>query len=326
MIAVPGDLTVRQFFGEYYAPRRLVDASEATLRNWRNLFSALDRWRGGMLVRELEEDTIEDFLAWLAQHGHARSTADNPRGLAPATRNLHLRNLCTLWRLAWRRRIREELGRDAPAYSIDPDWLKWDAKARVMKRAPIAWTREDLGALFSAMESTPGTLHGVPAGEWWRALGGVLLYTGWRISSVMLLPRNALVGSCRLRVPAEITKERAEGCRLVDKRTGSILEKLNYDERGERRGRLFAWPYDAAGAPWKTLRNHFDRITERAGLDRRNADKTFHRFRITHGTLVAIAGGDASLSLNHSNPRYTSRYLDLPRVRQPSAVDLIGEI
>lgn len=314
-------LTLQGFWETMYLPKRLRGASPRTLEDYRSVFRLTHEFLGReWLVRELSDDLVESYLTWLAAGGPSkgphcgRSRLNRPR--ATATRNKQLAYLLALWRAARQRKLREALGEDAPA--DDPDVRK----ERAPKRIPEAWTPAEIATLVAIAELEPGKVGGVRAADWWPALLQVLYLTGWRIQTVLRLTPAALeifstplaCGSpACLRARGEHMKDHDDDRKLVDRATLDRLLRLGPSTREK----LF--PCDVTT---KTLRARLRKQMRLAGLSTNKW--LFHKLRATHATALHAAGGNATVSLGHSDPKVTAAsYLDPRHLPQKAAVHLL---
>ena len=58
-------------------------------------------------------------------------------------------------------------------------------RINVPERIPEAWLTEEMRRLVESAAMEPGTIEGVPAGEWWRVLFLVAYETGERVTSLL---------------------------------------------------------------------------------------------------------------------------------------------
>lgn len=171
------------------------------------------------------------------------------------------------------------------------------------RRAPQAWTQEQLIKLFDACRREPGEVAGIPAWKWWLTLHHVLWDTGARIGEILALKWEWLdCESGFLTVPAEFRKGGMMD--MVYNLHPTTLEMLRGMDEPSRE-LIFPWP--------KTpdyIYSFYNRILKRARLPRGRKDK-FHRMRKSVASHLQAAGVDASQSLGHSSPTITREsYLD----------------
>lgn len=311
-------LTLKDFFEKFYQPSQLLGCSPRSAEDYPSLFRSLAEFSGrDWLLRDLTDDNVSAYLGWLIA----------VRGRAPATANKHRACLVALCRYACRRRIVDKIGSaNVPPYVLEVD------KLPVPKRMPESWTLDELTRLLAATADETGTIGTAPASLWWQAFISFLFATGYRIEQVLRLPPSAFEANSKtLIVPAELTKDRADDARRLAPAICQLLEQI-VDRQADR---LFAWPYDSqrqgsddrlrARATSKTIRLHFRRIMERAGLTTRRW--LFHKMRASHATELQNAGGDATASLGHSSPTLTvNSYLDPRNLRRQSPAELLPAI
>lgn len=238
-------------------------------------------------------DLTDDSLCAMISHMQSR-------GLAPKTINERAGRIRALWRwLADRGRVSTR-----PTIGNIPE----------PKRIPLAWSHEELSALFAACDEWVVDYEGVSGSRWWRSLHHVAWDTGERISA-MLDCRWDWVSGEWLAIPAESRKGK----------TSDRVYKLAPDTRRclasmRSPDRELIWPWPLSRS---SLWCHYRRLRKIAGLslDRRSA---FHRIRRSVATHAEAAGGNATELLDHSDRRLTKEsYLD-PRFLQGShAVDYL---
>lgn len=282
-------IALSRFFEETYAPLRLSLASSHTVFQYRTNIRRFSEWIGrDATVLDLTDDAIAKFCARLLANGRQ-----------PATANKVLTQLRALWEFAARRGLR----RDFPTIRKMPEY----------RRSPVAWSKEQLRTLFSALRRERGRIGGIPASVWWIGLHAVLWDTGARIGAVLELRWEDLDwerGQILLR--AETQKQRADQRFKLHPDTLAFLTLMR---RGS--GLMFPWP-TCRSCIWY----RYNRILQAAGLpcDRRSK---FHRMRKSVASWFKACGGNATDLLGHSSPRVTEAYLDEAIIGKPQACDLL---
>jgi hypothetical protein len=303
-------LTLRVFVETIYWRKRTL--RPRTREDHLSTLNVLDKFaERPVLVRDLSDDFAERFARWFQEF--APATRNRGRGRAANTARKQLANLLAWWRLACRRRVRQEIGRaNWPAHRPEIE------KPAREKRIPEAWTLKDYEAALDAAGQLDGRVCGVPRSDWWASLLLVIFYTGERITAVMLTRESDFdeaAGTILFR--SENTKDAESRLRKLPPEAVVALQRVRESrvadwtaaelQSGHRR--LLPWPHDPAGR-WKTLRRHLKLyILRPAKLT--TSRWLFHKMRATHATLLENAGGNPSESLGHSTPElYKQSYRD----------------
>lgn len=285
-------MLLSRFFMDLYVPLRLRSRSKNTIRLYKYSLGAFDRFLGrAATLDDLNDDTVGMYLSSIVEKGLSAWSVAKERS-----------QLVALWTFAAKR------GLVAKFPDVPPE--------RTPKRAPVAWTTEEVHAILEAATKLEGDYHGVPRSRWWIALHRVLWDTGERIGATLRLEWEHVHHEW-LTVPAELRKGRRED--KVFRLSRDCLDALDRI-RFPSRKRIFPWPFSPT-----LLYKHYQRLLEAAKLPSGRASK-FHRLRRTVASYYHAAGGNATELLGHSDPRVTMRYLD-PRLvagEQPS--DLLPRI
>lgn len=293
-------MTILEFFDRVYAPLRLPIGAASTRKKYRGVIALLR----SILGREpLLSDLSDDLVA-------AACNAVLLKGRSPATANGVRGKLHALWTLAAKR----QLVSSHPTMPRIPEY----------KRAPTAWNRDQLAALWGSLSQEPGKIAGIPAATWWLNVHGVLWDSGARIGVVVAIQKGKpkltglewqhtdLIGRTVL-YPAEHQKQRADQRFALHADTAAALKlQLPRDRRW-----VFPWPWCEA-----TLYNRYSAILERAGLPTSRRDK-FHRMRRSVASWYEAAGGNATALLGHSARKVTENYLDALIVGDKRACDVL---
>lgn len=261
---------------------------EQTKRQYR---FALDNFRDFLgreaTIGDLSDDTLTRFMIWLR----------DVRQLHPRTCNDRRGRINALWRWLADRGEYQLTRRPTNCPLIEP------------RRTPRAWTQDELRRLMVACAESPGMICGWTAAQWWTAFHCLAWDTGARTS--------------------EILQFRWE---WIDRQTGWISVPASA-RKGQRRDAFYRFQPDTLGVVlpfardfgpllnWDHHRTRFwqlyGELLTRAGLPNTRYDKP-QKIRRSHGSWLAAAGGDATASLGHSDPRVTrAAYLD-PRIVSPA--------
>jgi integrase len=289
--ATPSDQSLRWFFNSYYLPLKL----RTRAKNTRRLYEFSVRNLGNFLGREpmlddLSDDATSRLMSWMIE-----------RGLSPYTANKERSQLLAIWRFACRKGFLKEWPDVEP--EIEPE------------RTPRAWTVDDLGHLWAACDVAPGTIGGVRACDWWRALHLVLWFTAERIGAVMQLRWTDFdAQSGWLIVRAESRKGgRADKPARLPAEAVEALERIRQPEREL----IFQWDLSDG-----YIYRRYNRILKSAGLAT-DAKSKFHRMRKSAASHFEAGNGNATALLGHSSRAVTLSYLD-PRIcKPPQAADVL---
>lgn len=281
-------MLVKTFFDDVYEPLRLIAASESCRSQYVRNIGKLRALLAG------REPALED----LTDANLAKLQSDLlKRGRSPATANKVFSQLRAIWDYAARRGLVTVY----PTLGKIPEY----------KRAPIAWNRQQLAALFAAIRRTPGRICGLRAAEWWQALHAVLWDTGLRIGATLKLEWSDLdfhAGEVICR--AEYQKQKADQRFKLHPDTLAMLTLIRRKD-----GPIFPWPTSR-----ENLYDHYTRLLKKAGLPHDRRSK-FHRMRRSVASWFEAAGGNATELLGHSSRKVTEAYLDPEIVARPAACD-----
>jgi len=177
---------------------------------------------------------------------------------------------------------------------------------RVPRRAPRAWTADEVSRIVVAATTWPGTVGRHLACHWWPALLLTCYYSGARIGSIMAAEPfdwNPQHMTLTLR---HTKSSAAQVCRLHPQAAKAIARI--YDPQAER---LFVWPYHR-----RHLFTVCRRIVEAAGVPcPRRKFNLFHRLRRTALTYCwAVDPAVAQRQGGHSSAEITRRHYVDPRI------------
>jgi len=239
---------------------------------------SLDAFSGDVAVADWTVDLLNRWL------GSLSGTA--------ATINSKRRPVCTLWRHCDRRApIDEVVVRPEP------------------KRAPTAWTVDEIGRIRDVCRGQQGKVAGLPAADWWESLLLAVYDTGVRINAMLSLA----AADCDLTegwvlIRAEAQKVAADSvCGISAETVEAIMRHYDVD-------RPLIWPW-----PWhhNTLWARFRRIVEAAQVPcpRSKGFGLFHRLRRTTLSYCwAVDPGLAQRQADHSSQAVTKRHYVDPRL------------
>lgn len=244
------------------------------------------------IIDDLRKPVLTGFLRWLK----------DVRGLAAKTCNERTGRLRALWQ--W---LAEEQMLDR----IPPRNLRLPEPETV----PVAWSTEELRAIFYAAGNLAGQVSGVPAGKWWQALLLWLWNTGARYGETMALEWEMIRGEMAV-IPGA---KRKGGLKTAYYRLWPDTLERMHALRGES-SRVFAW--DRSECSYYL---EWNRLLKSAGLPTGRKRKT-QSMRVSHATWLAASGGDATRSLMHSSGTTTAKhYLDRAKLAAPVELFRLGE-
>ena len=263
-----------------YFPQSLTIHSEITRKNYRYACEFLATFLGReATIADLTKPVLIGYLKWLV----------NVRQLAPKTANERCGRIRAMW--AW---LDEEglIDRRAPRNIRLPE----------PDKIPVAWSREELAALYAATNEMPGQVAGVDAGAWWQGLLLWLWNTGARYGETMAVEWTMINLQTRtVHVPARYRKGRRKPAiyRLWEDTQAALIAIRTAEPR------VFAW--DRSEASYYL---HWNDLLRLANLPTGRNRKT-QSMRVSHASWLAVRGGDATRSLLHSDPATTrAHYLD----------------
>jgi integrase len=227
---------------------------------------------------DLDDDTLTEWLTWLV----------DVRGLAARSANGEADRVRAVWNwLAKRGRV-----------SRFPTFGKLAEEAR----NPVAWSPDELRALFTAAGKMPGMVGPFKASVWWEAWLAWLWNTGERLSaSLDMRWEHVDLAKGVAVLPPSIRKGQRKGAVYhLWPDTCAMLARLQRTS-----GEVFYWNRTVF-----TYFLHYSKLLKLAELPTGRNRKT-HAMRVSHATWLVVAGGDATRSLKHSNPATTAKhYLD----------------
>lgn len=274
------------FFETEYRPRRLFGKSQNSVRLYRLSIEALEKY--------LERPALLTDLTNATIIGLMQARLDGRfRGKSRGTANKDRCQLLAIWRLACRDGLLQTWP-EVPQL-IEPE------------RTPKAWTRDDLDALFKAIDRLREDIGGVPASLWWRSIVMLALDTGERIGGMFDAEWSWLEGQW-LHIPAEARKGgRRDRKYWLSATTCGLLNRIRQCRADE--ARIFVWPFHR-----NYLWRRYEAILAAARLPHGREDK-FHRLRKTTASVLHSKGINAQEALDHQHRRTTRRYID-PRFVQ----------
>lgn len=283
-------ITLRQVADEMYFPARLTIQAEDTVKQYYLAFSFYDRF----LCRTAQVSNLNDleltkFKRWLFKE----------RKLAAKTANERAGRIIAMWDWLARKRLVDAF----PCVEKIPE----------PKRAPRAWTIDQLRAIFQETLNCRGRICGIPASLWLRGLCGFLWNTSERIGATLKCDWEMVdLNRGTILVPAEIRKrgQSDEVYRLWPE----VLELLR-EIRTYKNQLIFPTDFGKTA-----LYHRYKKILIRAGLPH-GRQYMFHAMRVSHATWTQALGGNATHALRHANPATTRRhYIDGSIVNQEQSL------
>lgn len=279
--------SLTDLFDNLYQPYKLADASKSCIYQYRlNLRRFSDFLGHTASVEDLRDELLTGCGRWLI----------DTRGLSRASASKLQKQIACLWRFLARKHIVEHW----PEFRV----------FREPKRAPIAYTRDEIRAIWKVIGTVDGTWGGIPRNLWVAALVSLLWDTGSRCGPIFKarvswidLSRQAIT------IPAEFVKNGDED-RVYQLRPSTIqILSLAFAGMPQSR-RLFVGKKQCDFSGW-----YGKNILEPAGVKNDRAHK-LHCWRRSVATHLKVAGGDPTAALNHSTDAVTrAHYLD-PTITQ----------
>lgn len=281
------DLMVRQFFA-----LNLRVQSEKTRRQYRFALADLEQLLGRpATIADLSDEVITRLVV------HLRDV----RNLHPRTCNDRRGRLNCLWR--WLA--------DKGFTTRRPT----NVALPVPERSPDAWPREQLEQLMRACANANGSVGELPASVFWLAFHAVQWDTGARTGEMLDLRWEWLDWNTGwLRVPADARKGRRKPAtyRLMPDTLGLLASF--------RKSSGLILGFELVPSRFYQL---YKRLLIDAGLPSDRYSKP-QKIRRSHASWLAAAGGNATDSLHHSDPKTTSRfYIDRTIAGGPAPSSLL---
>jgi integrase len=282
-------LTLREVADNYYFPQRLTIRSTDTIDQYHLAFRFYDRFLGrDSLVADLGDQPVTRFKRWLL----------TDKKLAAKTVNERAGRIIAMWDWLARKRLVDAF----PCIEKIPE----------PRRAPRAWTLEQLQAIFRESLNCRGRICGIPTSLWIRGLLGFQWNTSERIGATLSISWDMIDFARKsVHVPAEIRKRgQADEVYTLWPELCTILQEIRSF------GNHLVFPVDFGKS---ALYHRFKKILKRAGLPT-GRQYMFHAMRVSHATWTEALGGNATASLRHANPATTKRhYIDPSIVNQEAS-------
>ena len=224
------------------------------------------------------------------------------RGLAARTANKSRDQLLAVWRFLAKKDV-VKVWPTVPAMS-EP------------KRTPVAWSPEELAALWEMLANQRGAVCGIPAGKYWLTLLSVAYDSLERIGAIRQVRWSDLSPDCVwLHVRGETRKGRQRDLTFkLHASTAALLEEI----REPARDLIFPWDKNPSYF-WTA----YKRMRQAAGLPS-DSKHSFHCIRKTGASLAEACGADACKLLGHSSRRITvDHYLDPRLIPQVHGADIL---
>lgn len=283
---------LRDIFREEFIRKRMRGCSEKSKYKYEHVCDELFEYLGRpATVKDLDDDLIGDFLYWLIDE----------KKQSPHSANTARKMVNSLWNFC----AKQGHVKTWPSIPL----------VRCPKRAPIAWTKEQLATLFKACEQAKGESFYVPAPLWWHAIHCLIWDTGERIGAVLQLRWDDVdLDGCWLTIRAETRKwKREDKSFRLHPDTVKALRAIQTDQP-----KIFATRFKDVS----TLYNHYKKLLKAAGLPLTRKHK-FHCLRKSAASYFEAAGGNATELLGHSSRDVTKCYLDPRVVTQIHASDVL---
>lgn len=271
-------MTLDDLLARYTSINPRITSSETT-RRYRTTARNLARYlRRDATTDDLTDDTYGAWIKW--RRDSTTAAAGTIRGDAE--------KLLVLWRWAAKRDLASVPNVVLPAK---------------VELEPVAWTQEELARLERAARTTERLVGGVPGKLYWPALIGLAVDTGERINAIHALAAADIDTKRRIVVYRRETRKgkRKDSVKPFSKQTAVALDRWLASEHRP------ALPFQVV--KYSSLYTPMRWLLVDAGLPR-DRRRMFHCLRRTHGTRIHLQGGDASVSLDHSDPRTTRAYID----------------
>lgn len=262
-----------------YFPRKLTMRSQKTRNAYKYAIDDFGEFLGHIpTIEDLDDDAL---TLW------ASALLDGP--LSVHTSREKLGRIISLWNWLARRGVVKTF----PTIQRPP----------APETLPKAWDKDELRRLFDAAQWEDGWISGVPARKWWPALFSFAWSTAERRGACLAMEwKHVDLERGVASIPASVRKGKRKPA--VYHLWPEVVEMLRAIRAPERE-RVFPWEFSEGCYFYR-----FGRILKRAGLPNDRKSKT-HCLRVSHATWRAIAGGDASKALMHSDPETTRKsYLD----------------
>lgn len=273
-----------------YFPRALTVKCELTKKQYRYAIADLEK----AIERKPEvADLTDDNLALMFRY------LLGTRKVCPVTANERVGRLKTLATFCWKRGLLTHgitLGR-----------------MKVSRRAPRAWSLEDIQKLLEACSRFRGHLGGVRASLWFRTMLSWLWGTGCRIGETLALRWDWIdLDRGIASIPAEARKGQVAD-KMLHLPAWLVAELRTITEPS--RDLVFPFPRTMA-----SLYERWKKLIRWSGVEPGRLKN--HKMRVSHATWTEVMGGDAQRALGHASRSTTENsYLD-PRFLQGKRVEM----
>lgn len=287
-------------------------------------YLAVHRALGFQLKRD--EKLLEQFLAYLEEHGEERVTVKTALAWATLPRDADR----SWWscRLSIVRGFATHLHALDPANEVPPaDLLPW----RRCRATPYLYTDDEIAALLAAA----ATLHASHRAATYRTLIGLLVVTGMRVGEAIRLDRGEFDASTRLVIVRKSKFGKSRELPLHPSTVDALRDYLRRRDRPRSAASTRALFVSNAGTRllYGNVQHTFHRMVSRAGLAPRSAKcrPRLHDLRHSFAVRTIIDGyrdgGDTqsrlallSTYLGHVDPSATYWYLSAA----PELLELAG--
>jgi integrase len=287
------DPYLRDWFSDFYQPRRLILCSPSTLHKYDVTFNHYERWLGRKArVSDLEEGKISSHLI------------DFAVGRAPYTIAKQRSQLLALAGLAYKKGFLDEAPEVMPI--------------RTPHRKPNALPLENMRRLLVAARDVPGEISGIPAAIYWPCVFLIGYDTSHRAGGIFGIRMNDLrMEQSAIWFRWERNKSKKEGLYRVREETLTEIKRM----LSPQREMLFPEPWKCEGTRYNRMKSIF----KIAGLPTGHSCYT-QKIRRTSATEMHKRDGDATAQLQHSSDTVTRKWYLADDEDTVQAADLLEDI
>lgn len=282
--------TLRKLFA-IYKRQNLRGCNPNTAAKYASAIKYLEDFIGRTAkIADLNRDVIVDYL-WSLKAS---------RDIVERSVNGYRSKLLALWNFCCKNGWKKQW----------PDVSKW----REPRYIPNAWNRAQIRKIFKSIDQETGTIGGVPARKWFRALW-LFIWDGGERRNAALSP---LWEDVDLKQGVVVVRYQHRKWKTRDlliwlrKETIQAFREIQLP----RRERVFEHERTQ-----QTIVSRYKKILKRAGLPF-SSKWLFQCIRRSHASHLEACGGDATVSLDHSDRKMTLEfYIDptIAKKRPPSS-------
>lgn len=289
-----GEMTLSQFYNDWYLPNRLGDAREKTKEAYR---TAIKQWRllmGDPPIKDITTTTISSFRdALMKMRGRKKHLPMSPNSVRSYMRHIQV--------------LLDKLGppgkgnRDALDILARVPWAK---PPREVERIPqIVSLRQISDCIMASVAMEFPRFSGVKAPAWWRALLIVAWNTGLRIGTLLSMRMDEVDwAKSRLVLPAARMKSRRPMIVHLNPPAMTALRSIRTD-------RELVFPWQETGR--RNFYKYLHKLEKAAGIPR-SEHFGMHAIRKTVATMLyEVNPGAAQFALGHTTNDVTRKsYVD----------------